>query len=133
MFKDLEHKKIKHHYVESQFKDAQTIEMEIQTTNKEFSKLKLEFHKVNNAATEQKSHTDAINLIDDILDEDNVGTEDIWREEDLFDDTQTINYISKEIINVADPIETIILPEDSDKITPIETITIEDNIGIPFR
>ena len=42
-----------------------------QDTNSEFSKLKQEFDKVNNAATEQKSRADAINLTDDILDEDN--------------------------------------------------------------
>ena len=42
-----------------------------QATNSEFSKLKQEFDKVNNAATEQKSRTDAINLTHDILDEDN--------------------------------------------------------------
>ena len=42
-----------------------------QVTNSEFSKLKQEFDKVNNAATEKKSRADAINLTDDILDEDN--------------------------------------------------------------
>ena len=36
MFKDLEHKKIKHPYVELQVKDAQTIEMKTQATNNEF-------------------------------------------------------------------------------------------------
>ena len=71
LFKDLEHKKTKHSYVELQFKDAQTIETETQATNSEFSKLKQKFDKVNNAATEQKSQTDAINLSDNILDEDN--------------------------------------------------------------
>ena len=35
--------------------------METQATNNEFSELKQEFDKVNNAATEQKSQTDAIN------------------------------------------------------------------------
>ena len=71
LFKNLEHKKTKHPYVEPQVKDAQIIETETQATNNEFSKLKQEFDKVNNAATEQKSQTDAINLIDNILDEDN--------------------------------------------------------------
>ena len=42
-----------------------------QVTNSEFSKLKQEFVKVNNAATEQKSRADAINLTDHILDGDN--------------------------------------------------------------
>ena len=71
LFKDLEHKKTKHPYVEPQVKDAQTIEPELDTTNSDFSKLKQEFDKDNNVTTEQKSQTDAINLIDDILDEDN--------------------------------------------------------------
>ena len=40
LFKDLEHKKTKHLYVELLVKDAQTIETETQTINSEFSKLK---------------------------------------------------------------------------------------------
>ena len=72
-----------------------------QTTNSEFSKLKQEFDKVNNAATEQKSQTYAINLTDGILDEDNAfdnaDTEDIWIEGSLFDyyDTQAIKTFRK--------------------------------------
>ena len=60
-----------------------------------------EFDKVNNAATEQKIQTDAINLIDDILNENNpfrnVNSEDIWIEENLFDDSdrQNVNNVSK--------------------------------------
>ena len=71
LFKELEHKKTKHSYVELQVKDAQTVETETQATKSGFSKLKQKFDKVNNAATEQKSQTDAINLSDNILDEDN--------------------------------------------------------------
>ena len=71
LFKELEHKKTKHSYVELQVKDDQTVETETQATKSEFSKLKQKFDKVNNAATEQKSQTDAINLRDNILDEDN--------------------------------------------------------------
>ena len=135
LFKDLEHKKTKHPYLEPRVKDAQTIETETQVTNNEFSQLKQEFDKVNNAAAEQKSHTDAMNLIDDILDEDNpfnnVETEDTWIEDDIFnnDNTQTIKNVSKEITDVTDPIETIVLPDDDFK--RIETITIEDDIDIP--
>ena len=112
-FKDLEHKKTKYPYVEPQNKNAQTIETKAQATNSKFSKLKKEFDKVNNAATEQKSQTDSINLIDDILDEDNpfrdIDTENIWIEDDLFDgyDTQAIKIISKEIIDVAKPHRTV--------------------------
>ena len=74
-----------HPYVELQVKDAQTIGTETQTTNSELLKLKQEFYRINNFATEQKSQTDAINLIYDIVDEDNlfrkIDTEDIWIED----------------------------------------------------
>ena len=127
MFKDLEHKKTKHLYVEPQVKDAQTIETETQTTNSEFPKLRQEFDKVNNSETEQKSQTDPINLTDDILDEDNpfrnIDTEDIWIEDDLFDDNdiQAIKNILKEIIDVAKPDRAVF---DDIDFEPIETITL---------
>ena len=93
LFKELEHKKKKFPHVERQVKYAQTIETETQVTNSEFSKLKQEIDKVNNAATEQKSQTNTINLTDDILGEDNpfrnIDTEDIWIEDNLFDDYDT--------------------------------------------
>ena len=112
LFKDFEHKKTKHPYVEPQVKDAQTIETETETTNSEFPKLKQEFDKVNNAA-EQKSQTDTTNLTDDDY------------------DTQTIRNILKEVIDVAEPIETITVTGGNDKFNLIETTTIEDNIGMP--
>ena len=113
-FEDLEHKKIKHPYVEPQNKGAQTIETEMQTTDNEFSKLKQEFDKVNNALTEKKLQDDSINLIHDILDEENpfknIDTEDIWIENGLFenDDGQDIKYISKEITYINEPFFDII-------------------------
>ena len=137
LLKDLENKKTNHRYVEPQVNDAQTIETETQTTNSEFSSLRQEFVKVNNAATEQKSQTVAFKLIDDILDEynlfDNVDTEDIWREDDIFDndDTQAIKNISKEIIDVAESTKTITVTDDNDEFNPIEIIANEDNIDIP--
>ena len=60
LFKDLEHKKTKHPYVEPQVKDAQTIETRTQATNNEFLELKQQFDKVDNVATEQKLQTDAM-------------------------------------------------------------------------
>ena len=107
--------------VEPLVKDAKTIETGTQTTNSEFSKLKQEFDKVNKAAIEQNSLTDAINLIDDI-----------WIEDSLFDtyDTEAIKNISKEMIDIVEPIETITVTDDNAKFNPIETITIEDNIDI---
>ena len=112
LFKDFEHKKTKHPYVELQVKDAQTIETETETINSEFPKLKQEFDKVNNAA-EQKSQTDTTNLTDDDY------------------DTQTIRNILKEVIDVGEPIETITVTGGNDKFNLIETTTIEDNIGMP--
>ena len=107
--------------VEPLVKDAKTIETGTQTTNSEFSKLKQEFDKVNKAAIEQNSPTDAINLIDDI-----------WIEDSLFDtyDKEAIKNISKEMIDIVEPIETITVTDDNAKFNPIETITIEDNIDI---
>ena len=112
LFKDFEHQKTKHPYVEPQVKDAQTIETETETTNSEFPKLKQEFDKVNNAA-ERKSQTDTTNLTDDDY------------------DTQTIWNILKEVIDVTEPIETITVTGGNDKFNLIETTTIEDNIGMP--
>ena len=139
LFKDLQHKKTKHPYVKPQVKDAQTIEIETQTTNCKFLKLKQEFDMVNTTATEQKWQTDATNFIDDILDEDNlfrnIDTEDIWIEDGLFDDydTQALKDILKTISDMAEPIETITVTDDNDKFNPIETITIEDDIDIPTQ
>ena len=72
----------------------------------------------NNAAAKQKS-TDTINLIDDILDEDNpfknIDTKNIWIEDHhLFDNehTQTIKNVSKELIDINDPIEAFVLPDE---------------------
>ena len=73
----------------------------------------------NNAAAKQKSQTDTINLIDDILDEDNpfknIDTKNIWIEDHhLFDNehTQTIKNVSKEVIDINDPIEAFVLPDE---------------------
>ena len=64
--------------------------------------------------TEQKLQDDAINFIDDILDEDNpfktIDPEDIWIVDRLFDNdgAQDIKDISKEIIDVNEPLVDII-------------------------
>ena len=54
----MEHKKAEHPYAEPQVQDAETIETETKAVNDELSQLKQEFHKVNDAATEQKIQTD---------------------------------------------------------------------------
>ena len=59
--------------------------METQTIDYQFSNLKQEFVKVNNAMTEQKLQDDPINLTDNVLDQDNpfkkIDTEDFWIED----------------------------------------------------
>ena len=59
--------------------------------------------KVNSAATEQKIQADAINLIDDILNENNpfknINTEDIWIEDNQFDNNDRQNVKSVNPIN----------------------------------
>ena len=80
--------------------------------------------------TEQKLQDDAINLIDDILDEGNpfknIDTDDFWIEDGLFenDDGQDIKDISKEIIDVSEPFV-------DDFESPIETIRLDNDIDIP--
>ena len=93
LFKDLEHKKIEHPYVEPQVQDAETIEIKTKKENEEFDDLFLKYKEIDNAATEQKKENDIINLIDDVLDESNpfntmkTETEDIFIDDDLLDDT----------------------------------------------
>ena len=54
LYKDLEHKKTEHPYVESQVHDASTIETETKNTNDEFLGLQKMFNEVNDGATTQK-------------------------------------------------------------------------------
>ena len=51
----------------------------------------------------------------------------------MFDDydTQAIKNISKEIIDAAEPIETITVADDNGNFNSTETISIEDDINIP--
>ena len=80
--------------------------------------------------TEQKLQDDAINFIEDILDEDNpfknIDTEDFWIGDGLFDkvDGQDIKDISKEIIDVNEPFV-------DDFESPRETIRLDNDIDIP--
>ena len=137
-FKELEHKKTQYPYVEPQVQDPQTIETETQAVNDEFAQLKQEFDKVNDAATEQKIQTGAINLIDGILNENNlfrnVNTDDIWIEDNLFDnnDRQNVKNVSKEIIHRVIPVNDIIYFDD-DVPTANDTDIIPFNHNIPIQ
>ena len=92
--------------------------------------LKQQFDAVNDTATEQKKQDHATKLIDDILDKDNpfknINTEDIWIEDNLFDnnDKEAIKEVSKNIIDTANDIT---IPDN-----PTETTVINDEVDIPL-
>ena len=123
LFQDLEHNKTEHLYVESQVQDTVTIETETKNTNKKFFGLQQMFNEVNDAATEQKKQNEVITLCDDILDEDNpfnnIKTDDIYIEDDLFDnnDSQDIKNISSDVIETIDLSDNIEIPSDNELAT----------------
>lgn len=110
----------------------------------------------------KKKQNDDIDLVDDILDEDNpfknIGTEDIWIGDDLFDDddNQTVKGISKDIIDTSNDVINDTIQTDFSTVTTeeptfptittleadfptiiddcdnsIQTIIIDDGIQIP--
>ena len=72
-----------------QVQTVPTIKLETQAIDNEFAKLKEQFDRVGNGATEQKKQKQAVQLVDDIIKErnpfQNVRMEGIWTEDDLFD------------------------------------------------
>ena len=77
-----------------------------------FIDLKTKYDEINDVATEQKKQQKITDLTDDVIDKSNpfqnLGTEDIWIEDDIFDknDTKETIEISKDIlkdINKNDP------------------------------
>ena len=138
LFKEKDHKKTAHSYVGPPVQTAPEIEAETQAVNNECNRLKQKFDNLNDAATEQKKQNDDIDLVDDILDEDNpfknIGTEDIWIEDDLFDDedNQTVKGISKDIIDTTNDVINDTIQTDFSTVTTEEptfpTITtLEDD------
>ena len=138
LFKEKDHKKTAHSYVGPPVQTAPEIEAETQAVNNECNRLKQTFDNLNDAATEQKKQNDDIDLVDDILDEDNpfknIGTEDIWIEDDLFDDedNQTVKGISKDIIDTSNDVINDTIQTDFSTVTTEEptfpTITtLEDD------
>ena len=122
LFKDLEHKKTKHPYVEPQVQHAATIETETKNTNDEFFGLQQMLNEVNDAATEQKKQkqNEVVTLFVDIIDEDNlfnnIKTDDIYIEDGLFDnnDSQDIKNISSDAIETIDLSDDIEIPSDNE-------------------
>ena len=100
LFKNLEHKKIEHPYVETQVQDEEAIEIETKKKNKELADIFSKCKEIDNAATEQKKQNDIIDLTDNMLDENNpfntmkTETGDIFIDDELFDDTDQ-KYIKK--------------------------------------
>ena len=100
----VEYKKMMHHYVPPQVETADVIETEMQQVDNEFAKLKADCDQINEAVTEQKKQNQITDLVDDIIDESNpfqnIDTEDMWIEDDIFDNTdnQNIVDVSKDIL-----------------------------------
>ena len=93
-----------HPYVPPQVQTADVIETETRQVDNEFSKLKAYCDQINDAVTEQKNQNEITDLVDDIIDESNpfqnIDTEDIWIEDDIFynNDNQNIVDASKDIL-----------------------------------
>ena len=85
----VEHKKELHPYVPPQLQTADEIGRETQLVDDKFSQLKAEHDQINDVATKQKKQKKITGLVDDVIDESNpfqnLGTEDIWIEDDIFD------------------------------------------------
>ena len=100
----VEHKKELHPYVPPQLQTAEETEQETQLFDDNFAQLKTEYDQINDVATEQKKQKKITDLVDDFIDESNpfqnLGTEDIWIEDDIFDqnDDKDIVDISKDIL-----------------------------------
>ena len=100
---NVEYKKM-YPYVPPQVQTADEVERETALVDEEFNDLRIKYDEINDVATEQKKQQKITNLVDDIIDKSNpfqnLGTEDIWIEDDLFDkndNKQTIE-ISKNIL-----------------------------------
>lgn len=93
-----------HPYVPPQVQTADVIETETRQVDNEFAKLKAYCDQINDAVTEQKNQNEITDLVDDIIDESNpfqnIDTEDIWIEDDIFynNDNQNIVDASKDIL-----------------------------------
>ena len=100
----VEHKKELHPYVPPQVQTAEEIEQEMQLIDDDFTRIKAEYDQINDVATKQKKQKKITDLVDDFIDESNpfqnLGTEDIWIEDNIFDqnDDKDIVDISKDIL-----------------------------------
>ena len=99
-------------YVPTQIQTADETETETALVDDKCIELKTKYDEIKNVATEQKKQQKITDLIGDVIDESNLfqnlGTQDIWIEDDIFDknDTKETIEISKDIlkdINKNDP------------------------------
>ena len=120
LFKDLEHKKTEHPYVEPQIQDAAKIETETKNANDEF----FVFNKgLMSLMMQQQNKKNKLKLLlyltillmKTILLTINIKTDDIYIEDDLFDnnDSQDIKNISGDVIKTIDLSDNIENPSDN--------------------
>ena len=113
LFKSLEHKIVEQTYIEPQVQDAETIEIEAKNKDDEFSELKQLLNEINNTKTEEKQQNETFELIDNGLDENNpfndIKTDDIYIEENLFDNKNTTDLMIQEQIQQRQLIQLITL------------------------
>ena len=111
-----------HLYVPPQVQTAAEIETETCQIDDEFVKLKAEYDRVNDAVAEKKKQDKITDLVDIIIDESNpfqnLNTEDIWIEDDIFDykDHPDIVDTSKDILKAIrenDPFLDLNIPTDA--------------------
>ena len=102
LFKSLEHKRVEQTYIEPQVQDAETIEIETKNKDEEFSELKQLLNEITNTTTEEKQQNETIELSDNVLNENNpfinIKTDDIYIEDDLFDNKNTTDLMIQEQI-----------------------------------
>ena len=96
----IEHKKMMDPYVPPQVEPANVIEIKPKQDDDEFAALKADYDQINDATTKQKKQNEITDLVDYIIDESNpfqeIGTEEIWTEENIFD-----NKDNKDIVDVS--------------------------------
>ena len=100
-YENEDHKKMTHPYVPPQVQTADETETETRQVDNEFAKLKADYNQINDAVTEQKKQEKITALVDDVIAEDNpfqnLGNEDIWIDDDIFD-----NQYNQDIVNVSE-------------------------------
>ena len=91
-------------YVPPQVETVDETETETALVDEKIIDIKTKYDEINDVATEQKKQQKITDLIDHVIDKSNpfqnLGTEDIWMEDDIFDknDSKKAIEISKDIL-----------------------------------